>query len=273
MLVLSRRSKEKIALPDLGVTIHFLRIQAGSVKVGVDAPQTVRILRDELGDAASRAAKAHEQLVRLPREVRHGIRNELHSMCVGLHLYQEQMKLGMTDDAEETFREIQAAIRRLDENKVLQRHPAEHGQDDKPASNGSSESSSKPAKTSDAPPMILLAEDQANEREMLAGFLRMRGMQVVSVGDGREVMSYLADHPSPDWLLLDMKMPHCDGPTVVRRVRADQRLNRLSIVGLSGSTPEEHNLSLGRRGVDQWIRKPLDPASLLAALSQSTTAN
>ena len=276
MLVLSRRSKEKISLPDLGVTIHFLRIQSGSVKIGVDAPPSVKILRNEIDDVASRALAARRQLVRLPREIRHGIRNDLHSMSVGLHLYQEQLKLGLQEDAKETFEEILAAIRRLDSNQILQRVPAtdpfetdpdEDERSESPGVRGSGTDAGERRKT------ILLAEDQDNEREMLAGFLRLRGMDVVSVGDGLQAMDYLKAHPTPDWLLLDMKMPRCDGPTVVRRVRADQKHNRLAIVGLSGSTPEENNLSLGDRGVNYWIRKPLDPASLINAIMKSPSRN
>ena len=285
MLVLSRRSKERLSLPDLGVTIHFLRIQAGSVKVGVDAPPQVRIMRDEVSDVSKRADATRKQLLRLPREIRHGIRNELHAISVGLHLYQEQMKLGMTDDARETFDDIMASIRRLDENELFQRSAVQDpavvdtlpheasAEDPKPsgANNGAAQvdGNGHPNGNNGAPPTILLAEDEANEREMLAGFLRLRGMNVVSVGDGLQAIDYLQGHPSPDCLVLDMKMPRCDGATVVRRVRADPSFNALSIVGVSGSTPEENNLSIGDRGVNRWIRKPVDPARLLSALSET----
>lgn len=288
MLVLSRRSKERLSLPDLGVTIHFLKIQGGSVKVGVDAPPEVRIMRDEVADISRRVETTRKHLLHLPRKVRHDLRNELHAISVGLHLYQEQMKLGMVEDARKTFTDIMASIRRLDEHEVFQRPAAgdlaaddapvliardkvsdHHRNDDRnhdvqvDAANGNvQKNGAGPART------ILLAEDEANEREMLAGFLRLRGMHVVSVGDGLQAMDYLQEHPSPDCLVLDMNMPHCDGATVVRRVRADPAYNALSIVGVSGTTPEENNLSIGDRGVNRWIQKPLDPARLLAALAE-----
>ena len=50
MLVLTRRSKDKIHFPQLAVTIHFIRVQSGQVKVGVDAPREIKILRDEIVD-------------------------------------------------------------------------------------------------------------------------------------------------------------------------------------------------------------------------------
>ena len=48
MLVLSRRLKEKVVLPSLGVTIEVLAVNGRAVRLGVQAPPGVRILRQEL---------------------------------------------------------------------------------------------------------------------------------------------------------------------------------------------------------------------------------
>lgn len=275
MLVLSRRSKEKLSFPELGITVHFLRIQSGAVKVGVDAPPSIKIVRNEIAKAGEQAEETRRQLLRLPREVRHDIRNELHSISIGLHLYQEQMRVGAAEDAKETFDEILAAVRRLDENDVLQRQP-ESGkpiyprlsqlpdvQDATAPSQGNGKAASK---------RILLAEDDENEREMLAGFLRLGGMDVDTVGDGEQVVNYLSRQERPGLLLLDMKMPLCDGPEVVRFVRSHEQHRDLPIFGVSGSTPEENNVSVGSQGVDRWISKPLDPPGLLKAVEETVLA-
>ena len=48
MLVLSRRLNEKIVLPGLGITIQVLDIRRGTVRLGIEAPPDVSVLREEL---------------------------------------------------------------------------------------------------------------------------------------------------------------------------------------------------------------------------------
>ncbi len=48
MLVLSRRAKEKVRFPSLGITVEVLRTRSSKVQLGIDAPLDIRVLRDEL---------------------------------------------------------------------------------------------------------------------------------------------------------------------------------------------------------------------------------
>ncbi len=48
MLVLSRRTNEQILLPELGVIIEVMRLKGNQVKLGISAPQAIRVLRGEL---------------------------------------------------------------------------------------------------------------------------------------------------------------------------------------------------------------------------------
>ena len=50
MLVLSRRKKEKIELPDCGITITVLDTRSNRVRIGIDAPPHIAIRRAELTD-------------------------------------------------------------------------------------------------------------------------------------------------------------------------------------------------------------------------------
>lgn len=246
MLVLTRRSKDKVSFPQVGITIHFIRVQSGHVKIGIDAPRDIAILRGEIDDEQVSASLLRKQLLRLPREVRHGIRNELHEISVGLHLYRELQAAGMTEEAEEVFGQLQKSLVRLDENQILQR----------------------PEKTDavDVPGTIVLVEDVANEREMLASFLRLRGHHVVSFSNGEEALEYLAGHDPPSVVLMDMKMPRCDGPTAIRQIRADRRIGETRVFAISGTSPKQNGLETGRRGVDRWFPKPVNPDFLLDAI-------
>ena len=50
MLVLSRRLNEKIILPDLGIVLEVTAIERGRVRIGIEAPADVAVLRQELLD-------------------------------------------------------------------------------------------------------------------------------------------------------------------------------------------------------------------------------
>ena len=122
MLVLTRRSNEKISFPQVGITVHFVRVQSGHVKVGVDAPRDIAIVRDEIADDKTAEALVRRQLLRLPSELRQEMRAQLNEIREGAHLYRELLKAGMTVEADETFATLQGALGRLEENEVL-RHP------------------------------------------------------------------------------------------------------------------------------------------------------
>jgi CheY-like chemotaxis protein len=117
----------------------------------------------------------------------------------------------------------------------------------------------------------LLVEDNANERELLATFLRLAGLSVDTAGDGADALGYLATHPRPDVVLMDMGLPRCDGPTAVRAIRHNPALAGVKIVAVTGHAAEEFNLGAGPAGVDRWFRKPVDPAVLVRELEQEFT--
>src|SRR5579859_3227397 len=66
---------------------------------------------------------------------------------------------------------------------------------------------------------VLLVEDDAEIRELLAAFLRRNGMRVSVASDGRE-MDQLLSVSAVDILILDVMLPDEDGLSVCRRVRA-----------------------------------------------------
>ena len=50
MLVLSRRLREKVVLPNLNVTVQVVALRRGVVRLGIEAPPDVTVLREELVD-------------------------------------------------------------------------------------------------------------------------------------------------------------------------------------------------------------------------------
>ena len=58
MLVLTRRESEKILIPDLGITLEIVRIKGNNVRIGIEAPPEIRVMRGELLDR-----KQHEAAI------------------------------------------------------------------------------------------------------------------------------------------------------------------------------------------------------------------
>jgi CheY-like chemotaxis protein len=113
-----------------------------------------------------------------------------------------------------------------------------------------------------------LVEDEENERELLAGYLRLAGFAVDTAGDGCDALDHLHAGERPDVVLLDMSLPRCDGATTAREIRRDPACAGLKIFAVSGHSPNEYKLDRGHGGIDRWFHKPLDPAALLRELTQ-----
>jgi carbon storage regulator CsrA len=253
MLVLSRKTDQKVCFPGLGITVHILQVKGATVRVGVEAPMEVRIMRDELQESSD-SGKSRTHVVRLPRELRHELRNRLNTLSLALHLFKQEVDSGRFQDAEETFDKLVEHIEQLSQNQALS--PEEHAPKEPPSDR----------------PTALLVEDEPNEREMLAGFLRMHGYEVVTAADGLEAMDYLDRHRRPTVVLIDMRMPRCDGPTTVRKIRKNSALQGIKIFAISGSTPEESGLTADGEDVNRWFSKPLNPRLLVDAMASEVVS-
>jgi len=102
MLVLSRREYDTIRFPDQGITVQVLNLRRHQVSLGVEAPTAVRVLRGELEERRD-LPFALPADPGLPHELRRELRNHLNQVCVGLHMYREQLESGRTGDADAVF--------------------------------------------------------------------------------------------------------------------------------------------------------------------------
>ncbi|HEV8062982.1 MAG TPA: response regulator [Gemmataceae bacterium] len=236
MLVLSRRPKEKILFPALGVTIEIASVARNVVRVGIDAPPSISIVRDEIASESDRLAATES------KTSNHRQRNRLHIAALAVHLAQKQLQAGFAKEAEATLGEALCEYARLDEEL-----------------SGESKKS-LPAKREIR---TLLVEDDANESALLAEFLRLHGIEVEIANDGQDALDYLRSHDRPDVILLDMRMPRCDGPATLAAIRGDAQYENTKVFAVSGADPQECPFPSGSRGVDGWFRKPVNPSKLI----------
>ncbi|WP_341891751.1 response regulator transcription factor [Variovorax sp. YR752] len=111
------------------------------------------------------------------------------------------------------------------------------------------------------PVAILVAEDQADIRDLLVLNLRNAGYQVTAVADGAAALAEQTAQPR-DLLLLDLMMPGLDGLEVCKALRA--RGSAAPILMLTAKSTELDRVLGLELGADDYLTKPFSLAELLA---------
>jgi len=119
MLILSRREAEKILFPQLGITVEVSRIQGRTVRLGIDAPDEIRIIRAELEDTADLEIKKP-----MPKPANgcngssiapvDNIQNCLDAANLAIHLAQNQMRQQLNEKAGEALENALECLENLE---------------------------------------------------------------------------------------------------------------------------------------------------------------
>jgi len=117
---------------------------------------------------------------------------------------------------------------------------------------------------------VLLVDDSAFFRNMLAPVLKAAGYRVRVAGGAEEGLSVLRSGQSIDVILTDIEMPDMNGFEFAEAIRGDQHLNHVPIIGLS-SLISPAAIERGRQaGFHDYVAK-FDRPGLIAALKEQTT--
>jgi two-component system, cell cycle response regulator len=112
-------------------------------------------------------------------------------------------------------------------------------------------------------PRLLLAEDSPMERQLLESVLQQGGYVVECAEDGLQALEKITREPF-HILLTDWEMPGLDGAALSRRVREAELPGYVYILLLTGHGSSDLAVDALSSGADNFIRKPVDPAELLA---------
>ena len=115
---------------------------------------------------------------------------------------------------------------------------------------------------------ILAADDDAENRVMLARRLARLGFQVTLVENGRLALEALRGGAF-DLLLLDIQMPELNGYEVLERLKADPALRDIPVIVLSASDETERVARCIEMGAEDYLPKPFDPVLLQARIGAS----
>ncbi len=112
---------------------------------------------------------------------------------------------------------------------------------------------------------VLVVEDDANDitiirRAMLKSDVKC---ELSFAEDGKEALNFLyrqgkfEDAPRPDLILLDLRLPGMDGLEVLAKIKQDDKLRRIPVIVLTGSTREEDMVRAYDSGAASYMTKPV----------------
>ncbi len=112
---------------------------------------------------------------------------------------------------------------------------------------------------------VLVVEDEASIREMVALNLKMAGWEVLEAESAEKALELLSKSPGCDAALLDVMLPGMNGFSLCETIRRDD--SEIGIIILSAKGQEEDKIRGLSIGADDYITKPFSVSELLARLT------
>jgi two-component system, OmpR family, phosphate regulon response regulator PhoB len=112
---------------------------------------------------------------------------------------------------------------------------------------------------------VLIVDDEASIREMIAVALEMADYRVLEADNAQAAHAIVVDE-KPDLLLLDWMMPGTSGIELARRLKREETTAELPIIMLTAKGEEDNKIQGLEAGADDYITKPFSPRELVARL-------
>ena len=116
--------------------------------------------------------------------------------------------------------------------------------------------------------VILVVDDQEENRELLSRRLSRLGYAVHTAGSGQAALE-LVGEKDVDLILLDILMPGLDGIEVLHRLKANPRTRHIPVVMLSSADQIDMVVRCVHLGADDFLPKPFNPTLLMARIESS----
>jgi CheY-like chemotaxis protein len=116
---------------------------------------------------------------------------------------------------------------------------------------------------------VLVVDDAAAIRELIAVNLELEGYDVDRAGDGEEALAAIA-RQRPDVITLDVMMPRLDGFSTIERLRSDPATADIPVVLVTGRASAADRARGEQLRVDGYLSKPFEPSELVATIARLT---
>jgi DNA-binding response OmpR family regulator len=114
-------------------------------------------------------------------------------------------------------------------------------------------------------PLVLLVEDDPEDREMYGKTLWYNGFDVLEGGDGEAAVALARKH-APDLVLVDLLLPKLNGIEVCRELKSDAATKDIPVIALTARSEGEFGLLARDAGCVDFLEKPIGPLSVLKAV-------
>lgn len=114
-------------------------------------------------------------------------------------------------------------------------------------------------------PVILVVDDEYNNRSLMEDFLTPLGYNVILARDGEEALEKV-NEAAPDVVLLDVMMPRVDGFTVARELKSREDTKTIPVVMLTALMDMGSRIRAFELGVDDFFTKPVALIELKARM-------
>ncbi|MGM0417174.1 MAG: Hpt domain-containing response regulator [Thermodesulfobacteriota bacterium] len=119
--------------------------------------------------------------------------------------------------------------------------------------------------------LILLADDNPINQEMVKKILVNYGYKVLTALNGSEVLDLIFSKTEFDLILLDINMPVLNGIDTARKIRSseNEEIKNIPIVALTGNETKLEIQEIYQSGINSYVAKPASPEQLIDIVSKS----
>lgn len=114
-------------------------------------------------------------------------------------------------------------------------------------------------------PLVLIAEDDDDNRAMYVEYLDHFGYRTAEAKTGAEAIR-MTRQSSPAAIVMDLSLPEVDGLDATEMLKTDPQTRGTYVIVLTGHADEAHRSRASAAGVDAYLLKPCAPQALLDQL-------
>jgi signal transduction histidine kinase len=195
----------------------------------------------------------------LPSQLLHDLRSPLNQI-IG---YSEMLSEEMEGQRREDFMKIRAAGHRMlavIEENFTSIGDAENDREETPA-----ESIVILQQPAVAPGLLLVVDDDADNRDVLSRRLTRQGHEVTTASSGSEALQRMRE-TAFDLVLLDIMMPDMDGYEVLGHIKGDANLQHIPVIMISALNELQSVVRCIEAGAEDYLSKPFNPILLKARI-------
>ncbi|MES3032521.1 MAG: response regulator [Gemmatimonadota bacterium] len=122
-----------------------------------------------------------------------------------------------------------------------------------------------------SPPLVLVAEDNDDNRLIATAILRHSGYRVIEALSGADAVR-IAQVDHPDLILMDVGLPDVDGWTATRTLKGDPRTRDIVIIAFTAHALPGDRIMAREAGCDGYLAKPVELARLVREVREALAA-